>query len=267
MKKNKILLVLPMLVFSTNSFGFSEKNWVELILDSIETKDNVTWNYNSEKLKSYSKMVKDEDLEILKSISNNDDIQIAQASKYLLALQGNKTNDFLIDNYLSENNIKNGMYYINLNFSYTGNKDFFWRTLKEKEILSTSIVSESFTNCNGVNNIKELGGQVYTFNSLDDFFQQKPILESYSHADLMYLEMDLMDRSFPVDITLYPNKYVINKKNDENCAKPSDIIDYDYIQKILALYKQHGKIELLKSSCEKFDDNSFLKSSFMYLCN
>lgn len=255
------------LIASFNSYAFTDKEWVNFIVDSIETKDDLSWKYDVDKLKTYSKMTKDEDIKILIDIANGDDYQVSQASKYLLALEGQKTNEFILDNYFEDNDVKNGLYYTNLNFINTPEKKHFWSLLKDRESLSINIVKDEFENCKDFNDIKELGGVPFTFENYDDFFEKRSLIEDHTHADLMYMEMDLMDQEYPVSVTVFQNRYVINKENEDNCTKPNESLDYNYLQKIMALYKQYQKESELNLNCKEFDDNKLLKSKFYYLCN
>lgn len=264
MKKNFIILI-AFLSFQTQAFTKDE--WINFIVDSVNTKEDLTWDYDTEKLKTYSKLATNEDSLILKDLSSEEDLQISQASKYLLSRKGEQTNDFIIDNYLESSDIKNSLYYLNLNFINTPNKDNFWQILKSKEHISKEIVLESFSTCDNFKDVNEMGGKVFDFKDYDSFFEQRLLLENYTKLDLMYLELDISDREYPLSITLFSNKYIINSDEDEVCLKTSDNIDYIYLQKISAIYKQYQREDLLKDLCLNFEDNQLLKNKFNYLCS
>lgn len=263
--KNKILFALSIIPLFSNAFTTEELNG--LIGNSVIVKEDLTWEYDSKKLKSLSNMIKLEDIPTLKDFSNGEDLQISQASKYLLALQGEKTNEFLIDNYLNDNDIKNGMYYLNLNYINTPEKNNFWQIVKSKELASINNMLSFFEECKTFQDVNELGGTNITLNSYDDFFEKKQLIENYTNIDLMYFEMDLMDvENFPVTVTFFPNKHVINSKDNDTCLKPQENIDYVNMQKVGALYKQHRKETELINFCNSFENNKLLKSRFNYLC-
>lgn len=263
--KNKILFALSVLPFFSQAF--TQEEWTGLIETTVNVKDDLTWDYNTEKLKSYSPLIKPSDINELKLLAKNDDLQIAQASKYLLSFQGEKTNDFLIDNYLEDVDVNNGLYYLNLNFINTADKKEFWQYLKRKESIEVSKMIDGFEECNSFKNANELGGHNVILNSYDEFFEKKSLIENYTHVDLMFFEMDLMDvEEYPITVTFFPNKHVINSKENEKCLKTQDNQSYVYSQKIGAIYKQHKKIEELKSFCDSISGNEFLKTKFNYLC-
>lgn len=261
----KMFFLLP-LFFSMHSYAFTKEEWVNFIIDSVETKEDLTWSYDTSKLKTYHKMAKNEDIIILKEIAFSDDKQVSQASKYLLALSGEKSNEFLIDNYLNDEDIKNGLYYLNMNFINTPSKENFWQILKSKEIISKSIVLDSFDTCNKFQDVNSLGGKNFDFESYNDFYSKRILIENYTNLDLMYLELELSDAEYPVSVTVFSNRFVVNNENDELCLKTGDNIDYVYLQKIGALYKQYQKEDFLKPLCESFEENQLLKSKFNYLC-
>ncbi len=263
--KNKILFALSVIPFFSQAF--TQDEWTGLIENSVIMKDDLTWEYDTKKLKSFSGMIKDRDIQELKELAQTEDLQISQASKYLLSLEGEKTNEFLINNYLEEIDIKNGMYYLNLNYINTPEKNGFWQYLKTKEIGSINNMISFFDECKDFKNVNELGGTNVVLNSYDDFFDKKDLIDNYTNIDLMYFEMDLMDvEEYPITVTFFPNKHVINSENNDTCLKPQESIDYVYMQKIGALYKQHQKQDELTSFCETFDHNTFLKKRFDYLC-
>jgi len=146
-------------------------------------------------------------------------------------------------------------------------KNNFWQYVKSKEIGSINNMISFFEECKDFKNINEIGGTNIVLNSYDEFFDKKELIENYTNVDLMYFEMDLMDvEEFPITVTFFQNKHVINSKENDVCLKPQDSIDYIHMQKIGALYKQHQKSEDLNSFCETFENNSFLKKRFNYLC-
>lgn len=252
---------------SFNASAFTDKEWANLIVDTIDTKDDLSWSFNVEKLKTYSKMTKESDIKILESIAKGDDYQISQAAKYLLSLEGVRTNEFIINNYLDDSDVKNGLYYVNANFINTPDKKNFWSILKSKEIMSIAILKDEFENCKDFQDVKELGGTKFTLESFDDFFDKRDLISGYTNADLMYLELDLSEKEYPVDITVFQNKYVFDNDEESNCSSPNKSLDFNHMQKITALYKQYQKVDKLKIVCENFDENKLLKSKFSYLCN
>lgn len=261
----KIILTLLSLIPLTSQ-AFTKEEWIGFIVDSIETKEDLTWSYDVKKLKTYSKLTKTSDFDTLKEISEGDDLQVSQASKYILATQGEKMNEFLIDDYLMATDLKNSLYYLNLNFINTSNKNNFWQYIKSKETVSKDILIDSFSSCEDFKDYYTLGGKDITFESYDDFFEKRTLIENYTNVDLMYLELEVIDALFPITITLFENKFVVQSEKDDLCVKPDDNIDYIYMQKIMALYKQYQKNEFITPICLEFDENNLLKSRFSYFC-
>ncbi len=262
----KRIFILLSVFLSSQANALTKEEWVNFIVDSVETKEDLTWSYDTTKLKTYAKMAKNEDINTLEEIANGDDIQVKNASKYLLALLGEKTNKFLIDNYLEDKDIKNSLYYLNLNFINTPDKKNFWQYLLSKENISKNIVLDSFEECSNFEDVNLLGGQVFEFNSYDDFYNKRDLLSNYTNLDLMHIEFELSDAEYPVSITLFRNKFTVNKESDDLCLKASENVDYVYLQKIGALYKQYQKEDLLKPMCNSLESNMLLKSKFNYLC-
>ena len=262
----KRVFILVSLFFSIQANAITKEEWVNFIVDSVETKEDLTWSYDTSKLKTYSKMAKNKDIEILEEIANSDDIQVKNASKYLLALLGEDTNKFLINNYLTGEDIKNSLYYLNLNFINTPDKKNFWQYLLSKENISKKIVLDSFEKCSNFEDVNLLGGKVFEFNSYDDFYNKRDLLSNYTNLDLMHIEFELSDAEYPISITLFSNKFIVNKETDDLCLKANENSDYVYLQKIGALYKQYQKEDFLKSMCNSLESNMLLKSKFNYLC-
>lgn len=262
----KKIITSLILFTSFFSYGFTKSEWNNFIVDSIETKSDLSWNYDVKKLKTYSKMSKDSDIIILEEIAKGDDYQLSQGAKYLLSLQGNKTNKFFIENYILEDDFKNGLYYLNANYINTSDKSSFWQEVKNKEIESKSIVNDYFSECKNFKDVNLLGGKNFELESYDDFFEKRSLIENYTHLDLMFLELDLIDVAYPISITIYSDRYVINKEDEELCADPNKNVDYQYLQKIAAIYKQYQKTDSLTLLCNEFKDNELLKSRFSYYC-
>ena len=260
--------ILIPLIFSI-SFGaqaITELEWTTFINETIETKEDMTWTYDVKKLKEHQDRIKKDDIHKLENIAKGDDIQMSQGAKYLLATQGELSNEFLVDNYLKEEDLKNGLYYLNLNFINTVNKDNLWSVIKEKEHFTKSTLIDEFRECQTFKDYHAQGGKDFTFESYDDFFDRRSIVENYTHADLFNLELELSETEYPVTITFYNNRYIVQELNDEKCFKTGESQNYVEMQKIMALYKQYQKPNELKSVCDDFDKNSLLKSRFNYFC-
>lgn len=260
-------ILLSLIIFiSSSANAFTETEWKEFITETIETKEDMTWTYNVEKLKEHQGRIKTEDILILKKLAKEEDVQISQGSKYLLATQGEKSNAFLFDNYLNDPDLKNGLYYLSFNFVNTINKELFWSLINDKEVISRSTLKEEFKSCKTFKDYHAQGGKDFTFESYDDFFEQRNIVENYTNSDLFTLELELSEIVYPVTITFYNNRYIVQALNDDKCLKPNDSPNYIEMQKIMALYKQYQKPALLKTVCDDINSNSLLKSRFNYFC-
>jgi len=262
----KKILLLMVISFSLLAQAFSEVEWTEFIGETIVTKEDMTWTYDVKKLKLHQDRIKKEDLVILEKIAKSEDVQMSQGAKYLLATQGEKTNTFLLNNYLNEENIKNGLYYLNLNFINTVEKNHLWDLINYKESFSRSSLKNEFSQCKEFKDYHAQGGKDFTFDNYDDFFEQRGIVENYTNADLFSLELELSDIIYPVTITFYNNRYIIQSANDDICIKVAENKSYIEMQKIMALYKQYKKIEYLKKACDEFSSNSLLNARFNYFC-
>lgn len=256
-----ILAILPLV-----SHAFTKDEWIEKMNDSIETKKDLTWTYDTQKLKGYSEIKKEEDISVLKDIALEYDVQMSQVSKYILSLQGEKTNQFLIDNYLESDDIKNSMYYLSLNFISTSNRTTFWQYLKSKESISKKMVKDSFSMCKDFQDYSSLGGKDVTFESYDDFFEKRSLVENYTNIDLMHVEFEISDAKYPITLTFFENKFIVQSNDDEACLSPNKNEDFIYMQKILGLYKQYQKNDFIKLTCSSFEENNLLKSRFSYFC-
>ena len=261
----KILLSL-LIVSSFNSQAFTELEWTTFINETIKTNDDMTWNYDVEKLKSHQNRISSTDLKSLESIANADDQQLSQGAKYLLATQGELSNKFLFDNYLQDKNVKNGLYYLNLNFMSTNEKSNLWDIIKEKEVSISEELKKEFYECSNFVDYHSRGGKNFTFENYDDFFDQRNVIRNYTNSDLLNLEFEISESIYPITITFYNNKYIVHSKNDDKCLSISDNENYTDMQKIIALYKQYQKNDYLFSSCESYSSNSLLKSRLSYLC-
>ncbi len=264
MLKKFILIFSMCATLSANAF--TEKEWVNIIVDTIETKNDGSWSYDVAKLKTFSNQVKDADINYLTTISTSDDVQVSQGAKYLLALEGEKTNKILIDNYIESDDIKNGLYYLNLNFINSTEKDSAWTYLTSQMNSLKNSVSNEFKSCSKFNDFRSVGGKEFTFESYDDFFDKRNIIFNFSNANLWNLEIDLGELEYPVTVTFYDNKYVIHKENDNECLSINESEDYIKLQKIIAVFKQYQKNDELNLFCEDISNNNLLKSRFNYLC-
>ena len=263
----KKIIFTAVLASSFPSQAFTQEEWVTFINDSINVKQDLSWDYDMVKMKSYTKFIKNEDIKILETISKSDDIQISQGSKYLLASQGSKSSDFILSNYLDDDNLKNGLYYMGLNLiNLPEKKPFFDKTISLSNSLETKL-NTKYEKCENFNDYYDKGGKNFTFENYDDFYSKRDLISNYTHADLFYLEIDLQDKTYPITVTFYKNRYNIQNKDDDQCIKINSDNDYIHLQKIFALYKQYDQQTTLTLLCDKLSKNNLLKSRFSYFCS
>lgn len=262
----KKIILSSIFVTSLSANAFTQLEWTTFINETIITKDDMSWEYDVKKLKEHQTRIKSDDIPILKTIASGDDYQTSQGSKYLLATQGEKSNEFLFNNYLTDEDIKNGLYYLNLNFINTVDKDNLWNIIRTKEEALRVSVKSGFSECSNFKDYHLQGGKDFTFESYDDFFSQRNVIRNYTHSDLFNLELELSEGNYPVTVTFYNNRYVVQSKNDDKCLKIGENEDYKELQKLMALYKQYQKYEYLNETCDDFNNNSLLRTRFNYFC-
>ena len=263
LKKSLIFTSILTPLFSN---ALSKEEWSEVIDKSIETKDNLTWNYNPMVLKRSISQIKDDDISILREIYQSEDVLLAEASKYLLASQGNKTNDLILNHYLESGDIKSALYYFNFNFINSEYKDDFWKGVDDKEEFAITTLKEDFKTCSNFKDYSQIGGKDFTFTSGEDFFNQRAIIKLSSNVNLMYLEFELNNLEYPVTTTIYKNDYIIQSDNDKKCSKINKDVSYIELQKIMAIYKKYEKTIKLNKACNELSSNLLLDSKFRYLC-
>lgn len=260
-------ILIPIIILgSFNVHAYTEQELLDIINSSIEVKKDLNWTYNTEQLKKYETKIKNNDIDILKKIASGEDKQLSQGSKYLLATQGNSANEYLIENYLSDSNLQNSLYYLNMNFLTTTNKEDLWDIfINRSNVLSESLITE-FKSCYKFKDYYSQGGKDLTFDSIDDYYDKKDLVRTYTFYDLFDLELEFSVSEFPITVTFYNNRYVVQSKDDDKCININENESYVKMQKIMGFYKKYQKQELIDPICDNFDSNSLLKTRFNYYC-